>query len=95
MFRKHKAIQIRKAKEVYFGRIRRIQKFYRKRHIRKIKCINTIRSYVKMYFARKKYRKFRKIARASEKLKHTIHQRDQGYGFLRVKLETSAIAIQT
>ena len=94
MFRCHKARQVRKQREVYMGKVRKLQRFYKRRHRRKINCATKITSNVRRYLTRKRYLRLRNISIAAFKISNMIHTKDKSYALTRWKRENGAVIIQ-
>jgi len=95
MFRSFKARQNRKQQEIYFGKIRRIQKFIKRRHQVKSLSCTKISSLVKKHRVRKQFIKLTAINKASNKCRKLLNMRDQQFGFIRLLRDTKALNIQS
>ena len=86
--------KLNRAREVYIGKVKRLQKFYRRRHKRRTKCSTIICSLIRMFIKRRRYKRLLKMNKASNIIRLLIEIKNYKFGINRWNRETKAIKIQ-
>lgn len=94
MFRCFKARTNKKHQEVYFGLVRRIQKYYKKRHYQRVQNATIISKNIKTFQMIKKYKYLKIINKASNKARFVVNCKQMKFGFSQLMYNSKIITIQ-